>query len=134
MSFKDKLTERYKQSYLRKYGERLIQIQGNVISVKVEPKTILWIFHKLKVTVLVRPDRSKNIVRCVFAKNRWFKKPTFIPVSQGNLVIIQGMKGKKGKSDREQIQIMNLRNLSTKKDLIPVDGKVQKVQRVQRVK
>ena len=134
MSFKEKLTARYQQSYLKKYGDRLTQLQGNVVSVKVEEKKILWIFHKLKVTLIIRPDRSKNIMRCVFAKNRWFKKPAFIPVYQGNLVIIQGMKGKKGKTDREQIQIMNIKNLSTKKDLIPTDGKVQRVQKVQRMK
>ena len=55
MSFKEKLTQYYTQSYLKKYGDRLTQIQGNVVSVKIEEKTILWIFHKLTATLLVRP-------------------------------------------------------------------------------
>lgn len=135
MSFKEKLTERWKQSYFRKYGDRLIQVQGNIISVKTEEKAILWIFHKLKVTVLVKPDRMKSIVKCVYMKNKWFKKPTFMTLTTGNLVVVQGLKGKKGKSDRETIQIMNVRNLTTKKDLVHVEGKVQKVQqKVQRMR
>lgn len=134
MGFKEKLSKNYADAYLKRYGDRLTQVQGNAVSVKVEEKTILWIFHKIKVTILVRPDRSKTVVKCTYKRNRWFKKPTFIPVSQGNLLIIQGLKGKKGKENREQIEIMNVRNLSTKKDLVPVEGdKGQKIQRVQKV-
>ncbi len=32
------------------------------------------------------------------------------------------MKGKKGKEHREQIQIVNIRNMTTKKDLVPAQG------------
>lgn len=137
MSIKEKISKYYTESYLKKYGDRLTQIQGNVVSVKTEAKTILWIFHKLKVTVIVRPDRSKSIVKCVYKRNRWFKKPTFIQVSQGNLLLVQGLKGKKSKKAKENkdhIEIMNIRNLTTKKDLVPVEGKVQKVHKVQRIK
>jgi hypothetical protein len=136
MSIKEKFAKYYTESYLKKYGDRLTQIQGNVISVKVEEKTILWIFHKLQATLIVKPERSKSVMQCIYKKNRWFKKPTFITVNQGNLVIIQGLKGKKekGKETRESISIMNVRNLSTKKDLVPVEGKVQRVQKVQRLK
>lgn len=134
MGIKEKFSKRYADSYIKKYGDRITQVQGNVVSVKVEPKSILWIFHKIKVTILVRPERSKSVVKCVFRKNRWFKKPNFITINQGNLVVIQGMKGLKGKEDREQIQIMNVRNLSTKKDLVPVEGKVQKTQKIQRIR
>lgn len=135
MGFKEKLQKRYAESYLKKYGDRLTQIQGNVVSVKIEEKAILWIFHKLVVTILLRPDRSKNIVKCTFRQNRWFKKPNFISIIQGNLLIVQGLKGKKGKEGRETIQIINIKNLSTKKDLVPVEGsKVQRIQKVQRIK
>lgn len=130
MGFKEKLTNYYTQSYLKKYGDRLTQVQGNVISVKVEEKTILWIYHKITATILVRPERSKGVVKCVYLRKKWFKKPAFMTVNQGNLVVIQGLKGKKGKENREHIEIMNIRNLSTKKDLVPVEGG-QKIQRIQ---
>lgn len=136
MSFREKFAQQYAKSYFKKNGDRLTQVQGNIVSVKIEKKSILWIFHKLIVTILVRPDRSKSIQKCIFRKNRWFKKPQFIPVSQGNLVIVQGMKGKKGKKskeNRETILIMNVKNLTTKKDLIPVEGKAGEIKRVQKV-
>lgn len=137
MGFKEKLQQNYTKSYLKKYGDRLTQSQGNVISVKAEEKTILWIFHKLIVTIILKPDRSKGVAKCVYKKNRWFKKPEFMNISQGNLLVVQGLKGKKGEGDREIIQIINIRNLTTKKDLVPIEGanaKVQRVQKVQRYK
>lgn len=135
MSIKEKFAKYYTDTYLKRYGDRLTQVQGNVVSVKIEEKTILWIFHKIKATLIVKPDRSKSVVKCVYRKNRWFKKPAFMTVNQGNLVVIQGLKGKKGKDEKEGISIMNIRNMSTKKDLIPVEGKMPKVQqRVQRIK
>lgn len=134
MSIKEKFAKYYTETYLKRYGDRLTQIQGNVISVKFEEKTILWLFHKLKVTLILKPDRSKTVIKCVYKKNKWFKKPTFITINQGNLLVVQGLKGKKGKDDREVITIMNVRNLTTKKDLVPVEGKVQRVQKVQRYK
>ncbi|GIM28125.1 hypothetical protein CPJCM30710_07910 [Clostridium polyendosporum] len=121
MSLKERLSKYYTESYIKKYGDRMAQIQGTVISAKVEEKTILWIFHKVTATLIVRPERSKAVIKCVYNKNRWFKKPQFIQVNQGHNVMIQGLKGKKGKENREIIQIMNVLNLTTKKDLIPVD-------------
>jgi hypothetical protein len=136
MSFKEKLAKYYTDSYLKKYGDRLTQIQGNVVSVKVESKTILWIFHKLTATLIIRPERSKSVLKCVYKKNRWFKKPTFLAINQGNLLIVQGLKGKKGKENREIIEIMNIKNMTTKKDLVPMEGapQVKRVQKVQRYK
>jgi hypothetical protein len=130
MSFREKMQKAYAESYVKKMGDRLTQLQGNIVSVKVEEKAILWIFHKLIVTILVKQERSKTITKCVYKRNRWFKKPTFIPLNQGNLVIIQGTKGVKGKGNREIITILNLRNLSTKTDLVPMEGKEPKTQRV----
>lgn len=134
MSFKEKIAQYYTKSYLKKYGDRLTQVQGTVVSVKVTEKTILWIFNKLTVTLLVRPERSKNVTKCTYIRNRWFKKPEFIPINQGNLVLVQGLKGVKGKGAGEQIEMMNIRNMTTKKDLVPMEGKMPKVQRIQRMK
>ncbi|SHH43955.1 hypothetical protein SAMN02745196_00379 [Clostridium collagenovorans DSM 3089] len=129
MGFKDKFKQQYAQTYMNKYGDRLTQVQGKVLSIKVEEKAILWIFHKLLATIVVKPEGSKSITKCVYKKNRWFKKVTFISVLQGHNVVIQGLKGKKGKDNRENIEIMNIRNLTTKRDLVPVEG-APKVQRV----
>lgn len=134
MSIKEKFSKYYTDTYLKRYGDRITQVQGNVVSVKVEEKTILWLFHKITATLIIKPDRSKTVVKCVYKKNRWFKKPVFMVINQGNLLLVQGLKGKKGKDNREVITIMNIRNLTTKKDLIPVEGKVQQVRKVQRIK
>lgn len=130
MSFKERLSKYYADSFLKKYNDRITQVQGNVISVKVTEKSILGIFNKLSVSLIIKPERSKSIIKCFMKRNRWFKKPTFMAVSQGNMLIVQGLKGKKGKENREQIQIMNIRNLTTRKDLIPIEGG-QKIKRVQ---
>ncbi|MCX7885361.1 MAG: hypothetical protein N2448_10100 [Caloramator sp.] len=132
MSFKETLAKKYAEAYMTKYGDRLAQVQGHVLSVKVSTKTILWIFHILKVDILIRPERSKFVVRTQYIKKQWFKKPEFMQLSQGNLVIIQGVKGKKGKENSETIQVLNIMNLTTKKDLIPIDrDKIKKIQQKQ---
>lgn len=136
MGFKENFQQQYAKAYFEKYGDRLTQIQGNVISVKFNEKSILGIFNKLKVTMVIKPDRSKTIIKCFYKKNKWFKKPEFIAISQGNLVIIQGLKGKKTKKKKKKnadaIQIINVCNLTTKKDLIPIEGKAAQVQKIQR--
>lgn len=129
MGLKDKLANSYKEAFLKKNGDRLTQAQGRVLSVKVESKNYFKIFYKLTVTILVKADGSKSLAKCVFKKHRWFKKINFISVLQGHSVIIQGMKGKSGKEHREEIQIFNIRNLTTKKDLVPMEGNTPKVQR-----
>ncbi|MFT8313897.1 MAG: hypothetical protein ABF633_06515 [Clostridium sp.] len=135
MGFKEKIQNYYTKSYMKKYGDRLTQVQGNVISIKVEEKSILWIFHRLLVTLIIKPDRSKNITRCTYKRNRWFKKPEFMTINQGNLLIVQGVKGVKGKENSETIEIMNIRNMTTKKDLVKIDGNTPKtVRQVKRYK
>ncbi len=67
-------------------------------------------------------------------KEKWFKKPEFINVSQGNFILVQGLKGKKGKENRESIEIINVRNMTTKKDLIPMEGNIQKVKKYKGLK
>ena len=69
MGFKDKLTKYYTDSYMQKYGDRMTQFQGNVISVKVEEKCILWIFHKIQAFLIIKPERSRSIIKCRYRKN-----------------------------------------------------------------
>lgn len=126
MGFKEKLSKYYADSYLEKYGDRMAQFQGNIISVKIEQKTILWIFHKLVATLIVKPERTKSVVKCVYKKNSWFKKINFLTLNQGHNVIVQGIKSS-GKDGKEVIQLNNIINLTTKKDLVPVDhSKIKK--------
>lgn len=134
MSFKEKLAKAYTNAYIDKYGDRLTQVQGHVLSVKITTKTILWIYNIIKVDVLVKPERSKAIARCQYKQKRWFKKPSFIQLNQGHLVVIQGLKGKKGKENSDVLKILNVRNLTTKKDLVPVDQKVQRVRQRQQIR
>ena len=121
MGFKEKISQYYTNSYIKKYGDRMTQFQGNVLSSKIEVKTILWIFHKLTATLIIKPDTSKMVIKCVYKKNRWFKKPEFLQVNQGHKVIVMGLKGQKGKDKNDSISIMNVLNLSTKADLVPID-------------
>lgn len=132
MGFKDKIQNYYAKTYMEKYGDRLTQIQGNVVSIKVERKSILWIFHKLLVTLIIKPDRSKNVIKCTYKKHRWIKKLDFMLISQGHLLLIQGLKGVKGKGNSELIEIVNIRNLTTKKDLVFVEGNSAKPVRQER--
>jgi hypothetical protein len=119
MGFKDSLAKKYSEAYLNKYGDRITQVQGRVLSIKVSTKTVLWIYHKLIVDVLVKPESSKVVMRCQYKKKKWFKKPPFMTLNQGNSVLVQGVKGKKGKEDRDIITIMNIMNFTTKQDLVP---------------
>lgn len=48
MGFRDKIQQYYINSYMKKYGDRLTQVQGKVLSCKIEKKSIIGIFHKLK--------------------------------------------------------------------------------------
>ncbi|NRZ57566.1 hypothetical protein DZE42_000705 [Clostridium beijerinckii] len=66
---------------------------------------------------------EKKVVKCWYKKNRWFKKPEFIAVKQGNKVIVMGVTGDKDskKENSQEVQIFNLLNLTTKKDLVPID-------------
>ncbi|MBY6798284.1 hypothetical protein HYH85_19065, partial [Clostridium botulinum] len=85
---------------------------------------------------VVKPEVGRSVVKCFYKQNKWFKKPEFITVSQGHKVIIMGVKGEKikKKDTTEAIQIMNVLNLTTKKDLIPVDHNELKKSRQQATK
>ena len=127
MSFKDKMTGYFQDAYMEKYKDRLPSASGTVLSVKIEEKNILVIFRKLVVNILVKPERGKGGIKTQYNASKWFKKPTFIDVKQGNKVIIMGVTGVKGKEDAEVITISNIANLTTKKDLHPFDhGQIKK--------
>lgn len=134
MGFKDKMTKYYSDAYMEKYGDRMTSVAGTILSVKTEVKSILGIFNKLHVFLVVKPEVGKQVVKCEYKKNRWFKKPQFIDVSQGHKVIIMGLKGVKGKANSENVLISNIANLTTRKDLHPFDHSQIKKARQQSTK
>lgn len=134
MGFKDKMTKYYSDAYMEKYGDRMTSVAGTILSVKTEVKSILGIFNKLHVFLVVKPEVGKQVVKCEYKKNRWFKKPQFIDVNQGHKVIIMGLKGIKGKANSENILVSNIANLTTKKDLHPFDHSQIKKARQQSTK
>ena len=134
MGFKDKMTKYYSDAYMEKYGDRMTSVAGTILSVKTEVKSILGIFNKLHVFLVVKPEVGKHVVKCEYKKNRWFKKPQFIDVNQGHKVIIMGLKGVKGKANSENVLISNIANLTTRKDLHPFDHSQIKKARQQSTK
>ena len=111
MGLKDKMNKYLQDSYMEKYGDRVASASGTVVSVKFTEKNYI-IIKKLIVDL---------VIKSTYKKNRWFKKPEFIPVKIGNKVIVMGLKGIKGKKDADVIVLQNLLNLTTKKDLAPFD-------------
>ena len=134
MGFKDKMTKYYSDAYMEKYGDRMTSVAGTILSVKTEVKSILGIFNKLHVFLVVKPEVGKQVVKCEYKKNRWFKKPQFIDVNQGHKIIIMGLKGVKGKANSENVLISNIANLTTRKDLHPFDHSQIKKARQQSTK
>ncbi|MBE6050575.1 MAG: hypothetical protein E7214_07960 [Clostridium sp.] len=120
MSFKDKFNKYFQDSYLEKYGDRIASTSGTVVSVKFTEKNYI-LFHRLVVDMVIKPEIGRAIVKARYKKFRWFKKVDFIQVNTGHKVMIMGLKGVKGKKDAEVIAIQNVLNLTTKKDLVPVD-------------
>lgn len=120
MGFKDKLNKYYTESYMQKYGDRISSASGTVVSIKFQEKNYI-IIKALIVDMIIKSDVSKGVVKAKYKKKRWFKKPDFIPVSTGHKVMLMGLKGKKGKKDSEVLMIQNVLNLTTRRDLIPVD-------------
>lgn len=128
MGFKDKLQKYYADNYMKKYGDRITQAYGTVLSVKVEEKKYLWLFNVLTATIILKPEGSKNVVRSVYKAKRWFKKPDFIAVNQGNIILVQALKGKKGSDASEVLEVKNIRNVTTRKDLFKIDAPMPKRQ------
>ncbi|MFT8350728.1 hypothetical protein [Clostridium saccharoperbutylacetonicum] len=136
MGLKEKLSNKFgnyfQNAYIEKYGDRITSISGTVLSVKLIEKSYI-IFNRLMVELVIKPEVGTKIVKCWYKKNRWFKKPEFIPVKQGNKVIVMGVTGDREskKENSQEVQIMNLLNLTTKKDLIPIDHSQLKKSRQQ---
>ena len=126
MSFKDKLSGKFnnyfQNAYMEKYGDRITSLSGTILSVKLTEKNYI-IFNRLMVEMVIKPEVGKKVVKCWYKKNRWFKKPEFMLVKQGHKVMIMGVTGDKNskKENSQEVQIMNLLNLTTKKDLVPID-------------
>lgn len=126
MSFKEKLSGKFsnyfQNAYMEKYGDRITSISGTILSIKIIPKSY-FIFHRLMIEMVVKPEVGRTVIKCWYKKNRWFKKPEFITVKQGHKVIVMGVTGEKDskKENSQQVQIMNILNLTTKKDLFPID-------------
>lgn len=129
MGFRDTLNEALQKRYLKKYGDRMTALRGNIVNIKTTEKKTLFFIHNLRADILLRPERSKNIVRCYFKKRTWFKKFNLLNLQPGHLIIVQGLKDKKG----ESVEILNIQNITTKKSIIDVEQLKQK-QKVQRVK
>lgn len=122
MGFKDKLQKYYADNYMKKYGDRITQAYGTVLSIKVEEKKYLWLFNVLTATIILKPEGSKTVVRSIYKAKRWFKKPDFIAVNQGNVILVQALKGKKGSESSEVLEVKNIRNVTTRKDLFKIDA------------
>ena len=126
MGFKDKVSGKlnsyFQNAYIEKYGDRIASTSGTVLSIKFVEKNYI-IIKRIMVEMVIKPEIGKKVVKCWYKKNRWFKKPEFISIKQGNKVMIMGVKGEKDnkKENSEEIQIMNVLNLTTKKDLFPID-------------
>ena len=120
MGLKDKMNKYLQDSYMEKYGDRVASASGTVVSIKFTEKNYL-IIRRLIVDLVIKLDTSRGVTKATYRKNRWFKKPEFIPVKVGHKVIVMGLKGIKGEKDADVIVLQNLLNLTTRKDLAPFD-------------
>lgn len=120
LKIREKFDKYFRDSYFQKYGDRITSAQGTVMSFKLEEKSYL-IYNKLTAEMIIKPEVGRSIIKARYKGAKWFKKPEFIPVSKGNKVMLMGLKGEQGKKDSDVIIIQNILNLTTKRDLIPVD-------------
>ena len=120
MGLKDKLNNGLKDAYFDKYKNRITSASGTVVSIKFFPKNYI-IIKKLIVDIVIKSDVSRGVVKARYKKTRWFKKVEFIPVNVGHKVMLMGLKGIKGKDNSEVIELQNVINLTTKRDLVPID-------------
>lgn len=120
MGLKDKLQQYTKDAYMKKNGDRIASASGTVISIKLVEKNY-FIIRSLVVDMIIKPEVGKAVVKARYKRKRWFKKINFISISRGNKVMVMGLKGIKGKKDADIIMLQNILNLTTKKDLVPID-------------
>jgi len=132
MGFRDKINKKIQDVYWERYKDRITQVHGHILSVKIVEKAILGFIHTLRVDIVVKPERSKTVVKCQYKRRRYFKKPEFMQLNQGHLVLIQGLKPvKKKNKDSDVIEVMNIINMTTKKELVPVGLDLKKLQQKQ---
>ena len=89
MGFKDKMTKYYSDAYMEKYGDRMTSVAGTILSVKTEVKSILGIFNKLHVFLVVKPEVGKQVVKCEYKNimhrgGRVYEKTSELFVSGGS--------------------------------------------------
>lgn len=120
MAFRDKMDKYFRDSYFQKYGDRITSASGTIISVKIQEKNY-FVAHKLICEMVIKPEVGKAVIKAKYNKFKWFKKIEFIALKIGHKVMIMGLKGVKGKKDSDIIQVQNIINLTTKKDLVPID-------------
>ena len=114
MSLMEKLSGKFgnyfQKAYMEKYGDRITSLSGTVLSVKFIEKSYI-IFNRLMVEMVIKPEVGRKVIKCWYKKNRWFKKPEFIPVKQGNKVIVMGVTGDREskKENSQEVQIMKKR-------------------------
>lgn len=126
MSAIEKLRGKFSELYIDLYGDRIRQISGNILSVKIEEKSTLWILKKITIILMIKPDKNKSIIQCRYIKTRFFKKPSFIKIKQGNKVVIQGLAPDENKDKNKFITILNIKNVTTKTELYPMYIKKEK--------
>ncbi|HEY5525268.1 MAG TPA: hypothetical protein VIK26_08035, partial [Clostridium sp.] len=98
--------------------------------IKYQEKNYI-LFHTLVVDMVIKPEVGKGIIKARYKKKRFFKRVAFIAVSMSHKVMIMGLKGVKGNKDADVLQIQNVLNLTTKKDLVPIDHSLLKKSRQQ---
>ena len=62
---KTKLAQSYTNAYLNKYGDRLTQLQGRVLSIKSETKSFIGILNWITVTIVLKPEAKKYFHLCL---------------------------------------------------------------------
>ncbi len=127
MGLRDKLENYQRESFLEKHGDRITPVLGNVLSIKVERTKKFFIYNQLEVNMVVKPVKSKNVVRCQYKKNAFFKEPEFMDIRNGNEVLVQGLKGEKGKNGAEIVNIMNVVNITDRTQLVEGDMPVDEI-------
>lgn len=132
MGFKDKFSEYFNDAYMQKYGDRMKSLSGTVLSIKVEESHILWVIQKLNVNIVVKPETGKSVEKVVYKPKRWFKKPEFIEIKQGQKILVMGLKGEKDLADSTIAS--NIVNLNTNKSIHEFDMSQLKKARQQAVK
>lgn len=147
MGIKEKIKKKQEQWVWDKYGDKYVALQGVILSIKpVEQKSFLFFIHKVKISFVIKLDknrlgfntgRDKSVISCLYLRRTFFKKPKFISLSAGNSALVLGLKnihkGKKGEPGKEYVQVINIKNLTTKEEIAPMP-EVKTSQQYQRIK